>query len=115
MRKKVALLILMVGAVAVGAKMFGDVGKGPVPVEIHYLLPAGDSVEVVAAPVTGGPATATFSGSGAEAVSHTRLPGGDVDLAITLVAPSGARRTVHRTVTAERNAKIRIDLSREGP
>ena len=50
---------------------------------------------------------------GPDVAQKTRLPAGEDRLDITLVGRDGARRTVQRTITAERDARIRLDLSRE--
>src|SRR5262245_9378462 len=109
-------MLVLVGLIFVGARFFGVIGAGPVPVEIHYLLgPEPTAVEVALR--SRGTAVASFETSlvGPDVVEKTRLPAGDVDLEITLVGAGGARRTVGRTIQAERGAVIRIDLSRETP
>ena len=55
MRRKVALIVLAVGAVLVGGKLVGSVDKGPVPLEVHFLVPPGiAAVEVVVSSPAGG-------------------------------------------------------------
>ncbi len=110
-------MILLVGLLLVGSRFFGLIGGGPVPVEIHYLFTAAPpaALEVDFRSKPGEPPVATFETRlvGPDVVERTRLPAGAVDLDITLVGAGGARRTVGRTIQAERGAIIRIDLSRE--
>jgi hypothetical protein len=108
------MIVLFVGVVLVGGKLLGQFDKGPVPLEVHYLVPAGTAaVEVVVSPPSGGAAVATFESHdpGPDVVSHSRLPAGDNDFAITLVDGIGGRRTLNRTVEVRRDAVVRIDLT----
>ncbi len=113
MRRKVALIVLLVGVVLVGGKLMGTFDRSPVPLEVHYLVPRDTAaVEVVVSPPAGGAAVATFENRdpGEDVVSHPRLPAGDNAFAITLVDRAGGRRIVTRTVEARRDAVVRIDL-----
>jgi len=116
--RKLATTLALVGALAVGGRLFGLFGTGPVPLEIHYFLgpaPQIASLEVVSTRAGSSEPAARFETQliGPDVVHRTRLPGGDVRLDVTLVSPGGARHTVTRTITAERDATIRIDLSRD--
>jgi len=116
--RKLLTTLALVGAVAIGGQLFGLVGSGPVPVEIHYLLGAAPPVaalEVVATPAGSSEVAARFETKliGPDVVHKARLPGGEVRLDVTLIDATGAGHTVTRTITAERDAKVRIDLSRE--
>lgn len=105
--------MLLVGVVLVGGKLVGQLDRGPVPLEVHYLVPRDTAaVEVLVSPPAGGEAIATFESRdpSEDVVSHTRLPAGDNAFAITLVDRAGERRTVTRMVEARRDAVIRIDL-----
>jgi hypothetical protein len=117
--RKLVTIAVLVGAVVLGGRLLGVLGRGPVPLEIHYLLgdpPGCVALEVVATPVGADEAAGSFATSiiGRDVIQRTRLPGGEERLDITLVGASGARRTVRRTIVAERDAVVRIDLSREG-
>jgi hypothetical protein len=117
--RKALSLVALVGLLAVGARFFGLFGSAPVPVEIHYLLgdpPVCSALEVAIAPGGEGDVAARFETSlvGPDVVHRPRLPGGAEILTITLVQPGGARRTVTRTIEAERGAVIRLDLTHEG-
>jgi hypothetical protein len=114
--RKIVSMVVLVGLVLVGGRLLGVYGAGPVPVEIHYLL--GDPPVASELDVTfrrGDYVVARFETKlvGPDVAHKTRLPAGDDRLDITLVAANGARRTVQRTITAERDARIRLDLSRE--
>jgi len=114
--RKIVSIVVLVGLVLVGGRLLGLYGAGPVPVEIHYLL--GDPPVAAELEVTfrrGDDVVARFETKlvSADVAQKTRLPGGEDRLDITLVAKNGARRTVQRTITAERDARIRLDLSRE--
>jgi hypothetical protein len=118
--RKLAGLVLLVGAVLIGGKLLGAFQSGPVPIEIHYLLgdpPVAAALEVVAAREGGGPAVGRFETTlvGPDVKQATRLPGGRQTLDITLVSAAGGRHTVQRTLDVERGAVVRIDLSREHP
>jgi hypothetical protein len=117
MRRKVAAIVILIGVVLVGQKLVGSFEHAPVPVEVRYLLPPGTTgLDVVVTPTGGGPARAqlTSTDPGREVISHSRLPSGDNAFAITL-AFGEVRRTVTRTIEAQRDAVVRIDLSHENP
>jgi len=116
--RKIVSIVVLVGLVLVGGRFLGLYGTGPVPVEIHYLL--GDPPVAAELEVTfrrGDDVVARFETKlvSPDVAQKTRLPAGDDRLDITLVAENGTRRTVQRTITAERDARIRLDLSREVP
>ena len=116
--RKVVSFIVLMGVILVGGKFAGLYGTGPVPVEIHYLLgdpPIAAALEVAFVPVGSAEVAARFETHiiSRDVAEKTRLPGGEVRLDITLVAASGTRKTVQRTITAERSAVVRLDLSRE--
>ena len=117
MRKLVATIVLL-GLIFLGSRFFGVIGGGPVPVEIHYLLgtpPVAAGLDVELRRVPAEPPVARFETQlvGPDVVQTTRLPAGAIDLDITLISAAGARRTVLRSIEAERGAVIRLDLSRE--
>jgi hypothetical protein len=114
--RKIVSIVVLLGLVLVGGRLLGLYGAAPVPVEIHYLL--GDPPAAAGLEVTfrrGDDVVARFETRlvGPDVAQKTRLPAGEDHLDITLVAANGARRTVQRTITAERDARIRLDLSRE--
>jgi hypothetical protein len=116
--RRILALVLIVGAALAGARLFGVAAGGPVAFEIHYLLgpaPPLSALEVELRRRSDEPPVATFASHsvGPEVIEHARAPAGPVDLDITLVAPDGRRHTVHRTVSAERGAVVRIPLDRE--
>jgi hypothetical protein len=116
--RKLVSLVALVGLILVGTKFFGVFTGGPVAVEIHYGLgepPVADALEVAFVPAGGDAPVARFETKlvGPDVAEHTRLPSGPHRLEITLIGAGGARRTVERTIEVQRNAVIRIDLSRE--
>jgi hypothetical protein len=116
--RRVASLAVLVGALLIGAHLFDSSARGPVPVEIHYLLgdpPRATRLEVLFEPEGGGEAVARFETElvSPDVTQITRLPGGRHVMDITMTGAGGERRTVRRTIEAARDAKIRIDLSRE--
>ena len=116
--RKIVSMIVLVGVVLVAGRLLGVFGEGPLPLEIHYLLgdpPVCAALEVTFTPAGTGEVAATFATRlvGPDVKHSTRLPGGDERLDITLIAADGARRTVTRTILAQRNAVVRLDLSRE--
>jgi hypothetical protein len=117
MRKIVSMVVLL-GVIFVAGRLFGVYGEGPVPLEIHYLLgdpPVCAGLEVTFTPAGKDEVAARFETTlvGPDVKQSARIPGGDERVDITLVAPDGTRRTVTRTITAQRNAVVRLDLSRE--
>jgi hypothetical protein len=120
--RKLISLAVLVAAVAVGARLFEAQGRGPVPVEIHYLLgsppaPPLEALEVRFTPEGGGPVVARFETrlTSGDVKQITRLPAGRHVMDITMTSRAGQRRSVSRSIEAIRGVKIRIDLSREAP
>jgi hypothetical protein len=117
-RKKIAQLVLLVGVLVVGVTFARSCDHAPVATEIHYLLgdpPIAAGLEVIAEPPEGGAAYDHFQTTlvSPDVKQTPRLPLGDIKLDITLVGANGNRRSVTRTITVERNAVIRLDISRE--
>ncbi len=115
--RRIASLVVLIGALLVGAQLFNAASHGPVPVEIHYLLgdpPVASGLDVVFSPAGGGPAVARFETRlvGPDVKQTTRLPAGAQVMDITIVGPGGERHSIQRTIEASRGAVIRLDLSR---
>lgn len=114
--RRLAALVLLVGGVLLGGRLLGVWGGGPVPVELHYLLgdpPRATALEVRFTRPGAADELARFQTSliAPDVRQSTRLPAGTVALSITLTGPAGAR-AVTRTIEAERDAVIRLDLTR---
>ena len=112
--------MVLVGALLVGAYLFDSGSRGPVPVEIHYLLgdpPRATALEVVFTPEPRGdgePVARFKTELVAPDVKHiTRLPAGRHVMDITMSIPGSAPRRVQRTIEAIRGAVIRIELAHE--
>jgi hypothetical protein len=118
--RRVVSLVVFVGALAVGAKLFDATVRGPVPVEIHYLLgdpPRATRLEVSFAREAGGEPVARFETElvAPDVKQITRLPAGRHVMDITMTGPNGTRRTVWRSIEASRDVVIRLELAREAP
>jgi hypothetical protein len=112
--------VVLIGALLVGAQLFTSTSRGPVPVEIHYLLgdpPRVARLEVGVTPETGGEHVARFESEllGPDVKQITRLPAGRHVMDITMIGANGSRRTVQRTIEATRGAVIRLELARDAP
>jgi hypothetical protein len=113
-RRKLAGLVLLLGALWVGAYLMGAAEK-VVPVEIHYVLgdpPVAPRLEAVFRQEGSTEPIARFATEmvSRDVVHRTRLPKGRHVVEITL----GDGPTVTRTIDAQRDAVIRLELSREG-
>jgi hypothetical protein len=117
--RKILTLAVLLAGIFLGGKFLGlfvTGGAGPVPVEIRYVLgdpPVAAGLEVVFH--RGEDVVARFETKlvGPVVTQKTRLPAGEEHLDITLIGANGARRTVQRTITAERDAVIRLELAHE--
>jgi hypothetical protein len=106
-RRSLAMLVLLAGALFIGHRFFGLFKAGPVAVEIHYQL--GDPP--VASHLTVDAYEHHFDTYivSPDVVEKTRYPAGDRTLTITL----DDKKTVTRTIEARSGAVITIDLTRE--
>ena len=109
---------MLVGALLVGAYLFDSGSRGPVPVEIHYMLgdpPVATELEVVFTREAGGGPVARFQTQlvAPDVKQITRLPAGRHVMDITMLTPGGQRRRVQRTIEAVRDAVIRLELAFE--
>jgi hypothetical protein len=116
--RKALTFIAFVALLLVGGRFVGLFNEGPVAVEIRYRLgvpPVAAALDVSFVPARGGGEVAHFATRlvADEVVERTRLPPGPTRLEITLVSAAGARHTVERSIEAERDAIVRVDLSRE--
>jgi hypothetical protein len=116
--RRVAGAVLLVGAVLIGARLLESTSRAPVPLEIHYLLgdpPPISALEVQVSPEAGDAVVARFETRiiSPDVKQITRLPAGRHVMDITMIWPSGARRSVRRTIEAARDVVIRLDLRRE--
>jgi hypothetical protein len=110
-RRKLAGLVLLLGAIGLGSYLFGARAK-VVPVEMHYLLgdpPAAQRLEAVFRREGEAEPVARFATEmvSPDVVHHTRLPSGRLQVEITL---DGAAPFT-RAIEAKRDAVIRLELA----
>jgi hypothetical protein len=118
--QRLAATALLVGAVLIGGRLLGVFGDGPVPVTVEYALgdpPVARALDVRFQRRGAEELLATFATRlvGPVVRHETRLPPGEVTLAITLEDQGGALARVVRTIRAERGAVVRLELAREAP
>jgi hypothetical protein len=114
--QRLAAIALLVAGVFLGGRLLGVFDGGLVPVEIHYVLgtpPVATALEARFHRPGKDETLASFETRlvGPDVAHETRLPAGEIVLEITLVAPGGGRRSLTRTIRAERGAVIRLQLA----